>query len=309
MGLIVIEPGLSSTVQDEGRPGYREWGVPPGGAFDRASAGLANALLGNPPACAVLEMTLTGGTYQAAGPLAVALAGASVEASLVFADGRNEVLRLPLSFSLRDGERLVLGRALTGARTYLAVKGGWQTRPTLGSRSSEQRLHAGDVLPARPGTIRTRHLSEPVWRVPNGEPFRVIPGPDGRLAPAFDEIFRAGPLFRVSSSSDRVGIRLTGAEVLVSTPADRLSTPVAPGAIQVAGGQLIILGVASGTMGGYPHIAHVISADLDRVGQLRSGDDIAFRRVTVEQARHMQEQHMNGQKALFSRIALLAHDS
>src|SRR5699024_4336038 len=76
MGLIVIHPGVSATVQDRGRAGYREWGIPVGGAFDRRSAALANALLGNAPGCAVIELTLIGGTYEARVPLAVALAGA-----------------------------------------------------------------------------------------------------------------------------------------------------------------------------------------------------------------------------------------
>ena len=82
-----------------------------------------------------------------------------------------------------------------------------------------------------------------------------------------------------------MGLRLQGDPVPISSPDERLSTPVAPGAVQVAGGQLIVLGVACGTMGGYPHVAHVISADLDRLGQLRPGDSIAFRLVTLEEAR------------------------
>ena len=74
--LIVEDPGLSTTVQDAGRVGYREWGVPTRGAFDRGAAGLANALVGNASRCAVLELTLLGGTYRADGPLALAMAGA-----------------------------------------------------------------------------------------------------------------------------------------------------------------------------------------------------------------------------------------
>jgi biotin-dependent carboxylase-like uncharacterized protein len=308
MGLIVVEPGLSTTLQDGGRPGYRQWGVPVGGVFDRGSARLANALVGNPPDCAVLEMSLTGGSYQAEGPLALALAGAWVESSIVAQDGRNEVIRVPLSFSLRDGERLVLGRALSGARAYLAVKGGWQTRQSLGSRSSEQRLQAGDILLAGPASIPRRHLSEPVRRSPTGEPIRVVAGPDSGLISAQDDPFRAGHRFRVGSSSDRMGLRLAGEPIPVTTPPERLSTPVAPGAIQVAGGQLIVLGVACGTMGGYPHVAHVISADLDRIGQLRSGDDIEFRRVTLEEARRLYKEFAAEERALISRVELLACD-
>src|SRR5947199_6696034 len=82
MGLVVINPGVSATVQDQGRAGYREWGIPIGGAFDRGSAALANALLGNAPGCAVLELTLFGGIYEARIPLALALAGAPMAAAI-----------------------------------------------------------------------------------------------------------------------------------------------------------------------------------------------------------------------------------
>ena len=171
MALIVVDPGLSTTVQDEGRPGYREWGVPRGGAFDRGAADLANALLGNPPGCAVLEFTLFGGMYRADCSTPLALAGAPMEARVLQPNSTEHSLQLPSSFSLRAGERLSLGRNLAGARTYLAVKGGWQMKVHLGSRSSEQRLRSGDVLPAEPGTIPTRRFGEPRWRSPADKPF------------------------------------------------------------------------------------------------------------------------------------------
>src|SRR6185312_1901394 len=91
--------------------------------------------------------------------------------------------------------------------------------------------------------------------------------------------------FRVGSRSDRMGLRLDGDPIAIASSPGRLSAPVAPGAVQLAGGQLILLGVAGGTMGGYPHIAHVISADIDRLGQLRPGDVIRFRVVTLDEAR------------------------
>ena len=286
MGLIVIDPGLSTTVQDAGRIGYREWGVPPGGAFDRGAAGLANALVGNDADCAVLELTLLGGTYEAERDLALAMAGAPMEARVLAPDGSERILHLPLSWTLRAGERLVLGRAIEGARTYLAVREGWQTRLRLGSRSSEERLRAGDVLPAEPGSIPTRHPGGPSWMSPTAEPFRILDGPDA--VPA-DSGLDASALwsdrpFRVGSRSDRMGLRLEGEPIAITSPPGRLSAPVAPGAVQVAGGQLIVLGVAGGTMGGYPHVAHIISADLDRLGQLRPGDVIRFRRVTLERS-------------------------
>ena len=164
MGLIVVNPGLCTTVQDLGRSGYAAWGVSSGGTFDRASAELANSLLGNSAGCAVLEMTLVGGTYQAEGSLALALAGAAIDARIVEADGSEHRLRLPGSFAVRDGAKLVLGHTTLGARTYLAVRGGWQTALVLGSRSSEVPVRAGEHLPAVNASVLSRHLSEPPWQ-------------------------------------------------------------------------------------------------------------------------------------------------
>jgi biotin-dependent carboxylase-like uncharacterized protein len=308
MGLIVIDPGLSTTVQDSGRPGYREWGVPPGGAFDRGSAELANALVGNAGHCAVLELTLIGGTYQADGPLALAMAGAPMEAKVIGADATERPVPIPSSWSLRDGERLVLGRTVEGARAYLAVKGGWQTLLRLGSRASEERIRAGDVLPADPGAVPTRRPSEPLWESPTAEPFRILAGPDGRSQPTGDDRFWASRRFRVGSRSDRMGLRLEGDPVPVACAPERLSTPVAPGAIQVAGGQLIVLGVACGTMGGYPHVAHVISADLDRLGQVKPGDAIRFRHIPLDDARHEDQKMRRTRKIFLSRVCIVAQD-
>jgi biotin-dependent carboxylase-like uncharacterized protein len=305
MGLIVIDPGFFTTIQDEGRPGYREWGVQRGGAFDRGSAELANALLGNPPGCAVLEFTLVGGTYQADCPMPLALAGAPMEAKIRGANSAEHVLPLPSSFSLQQGERLLMGRNLSGARTYLAVKGGWQTVLKLGSRSSEQRLRPGDVLPAEPGTIPTRRLAEPPWQSPADEPFRIIGGPNGRCFAALDEEFWSVRRFRVGSQSSRMGLRLDGDPVPVTSPPERLSTPVAPGAVQVAGGQLIVLGVACGTMGGYPHVAHLASIDLDRLGQLKPGDELTFCLVTLEEARALDLTARQVRGATLHRLAAL----
>jgi antagonist of KipI len=309
-GLIVIDPGLSTTVQDAGRPGYREWGVPPGGAFDRGAAELANALVGNLSDGAVLELTLIGGVYQARIPMALAMAGAPMEAKVVGPGGDERILTIPLSWSLREGERLILGPASEGSRTYLAVRGGWQTQLRLGSRSSEARLRPGEDLPAGPASIPTRHPAVPPWTSPAAEPFRVIDGPDAIPADSRFDVFstRAGRRFRVGSRSDRMGLRLGGDPVAIASPPERLSAPVAPGAVQVAGGQLIVLGVACGTMGGYPHVAQVISADIDRLGQLRPGDAIAFHRVTLDEARQADREMRRDRKALLSRVATAALD-
>jgi biotin-dependent carboxylase-like uncharacterized protein len=306
MGLVVINPGMCTTIQDEGRPGYAAWGVSAGGAFDRGSAELANALLGNTAGCAVLEMTLVGGIYQADQPLAMALAGGLIEAEIVMPDRSERAVRGQRSFALREGEQLVLGHTLAGARAYLAVRGGWQTATVLGSRSSEEPLRAGERLPAERSSVLSRQLADQSWQPAAGAPIRIVAGPDARSNPELNAAFWASRHFRVGTRHDRKGLRLEGDFVEVAADPVRLSTPVSPGAVQVAGGQLIILGVACGTMGGYPHVAHVISADLDRLGQLKSGDVIRFELVTIDLARRVLKDMHNQRRALFRRVSLMS---
>jgi biotin-dependent carboxylase-like uncharacterized protein len=288
VALLVVRPGASATVQDRGREGYRGFGVPVGGAFDRASHDLANALLGNDPDAASLELTLIGGTYRAEVPLAVALAGAPMSALIRARSGPDRPITIPQSATLRAGDELVIGGSPRGARTYLAVRGGWQTPLVLGSRSTETRLEPGDVLPALPGssTPSRRPVAWP-WEILAGnDPIRVVDGPDADPTAGGASLLEAGE-YRVAGQSNRMGLRLEGPTIAAESPADRVSAPVAPGAVQVAGGQPIVLGVAGGTMGGYLHLAHVITADLDRLGQLRPGDLVTFRRVEVEEARRL----------------------
>jgi biotin-dependent carboxylase-like uncharacterized protein len=287
VALLVVRPGLSTTVQDRGRVGYREFGVPVGGAFDRASIDLANALLGNDPDAAALELTLVGGTYRAEAPMAIALSGAPMSALIRAGSGPDRPLTIPQSATLQVGDELILGGSPLGVRTYLAVRGGWQTPLILGSRSSETRLEAGAVLPSRPGsTLSRRPVAWPWLVLGKNEPIRVIDGPDADPSTGNARVLESGE-FRVSVQSNRMGLRLEGPSIAATTPVDRISAPVAPGAIQVAGDQPIVLGVAGGTMGGYLHLAHVITADLDRLGQLGPGDPVTFRRVEVEEARRV----------------------
>jgi biotin-dependent carboxylase-like uncharacterized protein len=306
MSLMIVDSGFWTTVQDRGRVGYREWGVPVGGAFDRASADVANALVGNDVDCAVLELTLRGGTFEALGSLGIALAGAPMEAFVHDLEDRCRQLRIPCSTTLQPGERLVLGRVLQGVRSYLAVSRGILTRPRLGSRSSEQPLQRGDFLRTAESCIPTRHLPEFPRTDPASQPIRIVDGPDARLLDGRN--FWMHCRFVVGSRGNRMGLRLQGAPIELACPTDRLSAPVAPGTVQVAGGQLIILGVASGTMGGYPHVAQVISADLDRIAQLRPGESVRFQRVTLQDARRMDEESRRAHRGYLARLAAMARD-
>lgn len=309
MGLIVIHPGARSTIQDRGRLGWREVGVGPGGPFDFASHGLANALLANPPECATIEMTALGGKFRAQGPLAVAWAGALMPVAVVREGERLARIPGPGACWLREGDSLEFGGAGSGLRCYLAVAGGWQVPIVLGSRSSEESLRAGDFLPAPCGgnPFFTRRLDDPCPDPAEG-PLRIVPGPDAAALPD-DGDWGA---WRVTNACDRTGLRLepegegSGWADRVAVPEGRLSAPVAPGAIQWTGRQMLILGVACGTMGGYPHIAHVISADLDRLGQARPGDRLDFARVDVAMARRIGRERSNALEARCRVVALFA---
>jgi antagonist of KipI len=136
---------------------------------------------------------------------------------------------------------------------------------------------------------------------------RIIDGPDAALAADRDWWTKAH--YRVGPHINRMGVRLEGPPLAVDAPADRISAPVAPGALQVAGGQVIILGVACGTMGGYPHVAHLISADLDRAGQLRPGDAVVFQKVSLREARDLDRAHRQAQAHRLRWLSLLACDA
>ena len=311
MGLIVIDPGLSTTVQDAGRPGYREWGVPLGGAFDRGSADLANALLGNSHGCAVLELTLAGGIYQADGPLAL-VAGRRADAGEgpLAPNSAEQSLQSPSSFSLRDGQRLMLGpdarrsQDLPGGQRGMAnARNPWQ--PLVGTTRS------GQAMSCRPSQRRSSRAAPASQLGDPPPPTRFASSMD----PTADRIWSLtiplgrSPVSRRLAQRPRWACGSAGEPLTVPSPPERLSSPVAPGAIQVAGGQLIVLGVACGTMGGYPHVAHVISADLDRLGQLKPGDVVHFRRLTIEEAPRADQTARQARRTLLSRIVALAADA
>ena len=302
MALAVEHPGVRATVQDQGRPGFRAWGVPAGGAFDRASHALANALVGNRPDAATLELTLFGGSYRAETPLALALAGARMAARIEAAGQPTRPLVIPQSFSLQPGDRLILGGSATGARAYLAVLGGWLTPLILGGRSSETPLRAGDRLAALPGLVPSRRPA-PIIE-PDG-PLRLVLASESA---GIDADWWAETVYRVSPHCDRMGLRLDGPPLVLASSPDRPSAPVVPGSIQWAGGLPIVLGPAGGTMGGYPVVGHVISADLDRLGQARPGDSVRFQPIPIDEARRLHREHRGQLSARLLRLRILAGD-
>jgi biotin-dependent carboxylase-like uncharacterized protein len=276
MTLRVLDPGLHSLIVDFGRVGVRSLGVPVGGAADRTALSIGNALVGNPTDVAALEISLAGPTLQAGCELACVVYGAPFELNT---DRRS--LLVGKTFTLQPDELLQIGGTAQGMRAYLCVQGGLHEPVVLGSRSALQPLRGGMELHCGPGRLPSRFV-RPNWTW-NREPraLRVLDGPQADWFHA-EEFYTQE--FSVTQASDRMGLRLAGLPLNMHSR-ELVSEPVCPGAVQVTReGQCIVLGVDGQTIGGYAKIAHVITADLDKLGQLRPGDWLRFLRVNLEEA-------------------------
>ena len=308
----VLRPGLLTTVQDLGRTGFQDQGVPVGGAADPVALRIANLLVGNPQDAAGLEMTLSGPRLRFARTTLIALGGAGMTADL---DGVPVPLWRPVR--VRAGETLDVGGARTGCRAYLACAGGIAVPPILGSRSTYlpsafggvdgRALRSGDRLPvgkAGAGAAAVRTAIEREGRRNGVASWRVAPSalpayrsePELLLIPgshidALDESSRAQLLterFRVRQHSDRMGCRLEGPSLALSTPVEPTSEGVAAGTVQLPpGGSPIVLMADGGTTGGYPRIGHVATVSLPLLAQLRPGDHLRFRQTTLEDAHRL----------------------
>ncbi|MDP3070051.1 MAG: 5-oxoprolinase subunit PxpB [Opitutaceae bacterium] len=280
----VLRAGMFTTVQDAGRRGHRAAGVPLSGAADPLALRLANLIAGNDETAAGLECTLVGPTLRFHRDTVIAWGGASTAA---LPSGRPVVVRA--------GETLTIGALPRGCRGYLAMGGGVTVPAVLGSRSTLVRaglggvdgreLRDGDGLQIGEG----RQLTGGRWRIDE----RILPhysaAPTVRVvAGAHARDFQGweGQEFSVSTQSDRMGVRLGGAVARRGPARELISTPVAPGTIQVPpdGAPIVLLSDAQ-TIGGYPQLAHVITADLPLVAQLRPGDAVRFVDVSLEEAR------------------------
>ncbi len=276
MSLRVLEPGLQTLVVDFGRPSSRSLGVPVGGAADRWSLALGNALVGNPPDAAALEICLAGPTLQAGCDLGCIVFGAPFE--LFRGDER---LFVGHTFTLHRDEVLRIAGTTVGMRAYLCVRGGFREPETLGSRSAFEPVRRGQELICEPSELPGRFIDVHDSTYGVAAPLRALPGPQANW---FDLSEFFGPPFTVNPASNRMGLRLQG-KPLQRKPGELVSEPVGPGAVQVVNdGQCIVLGVDGQTIGGYPKVAHVIAADLDRLGQLRPGQEVQFQMVSIEEA-------------------------
>ncbi|MBN8979049.1 MAG: biotin-dependent carboxyltransferase [Rhizobiales bacterium] len=286
---VVTNVGPATSVQDAGRFGAQRYGLTPSGAIDRLALATANALAGNPPFTAAIELGPFGATFTAQdGPIRIAVAGASRSIKI---DDR--VLPLNQSATLMPGERLTLGAAREGVFSYLAIEGGIQGEAAFGSLSVNARaglgapvprpLQSGDHLHVRAATERSEHALPPL--APSPDPIRVVLGPqDDEFGDAV-KAFLDGT-WTISPTSDRMGYRLQGPVIRHQHGHNIVSDGTVNGSIQVPGnGQPIVLMPDRGTSGGYPKIATVIGADFGRFAQIPPGRPFRFQAVSVAEAR------------------------
>lgn len=295
--LEVIEPGPATLVEDAGRRGVGHLGVPTAGAADPDALILANLLVGNDPSAAALEITGSGPVLAVRHTTVVGLVG---EAEMTL-DGH----RVPAhaAVPVGAGQVLAIGAVRRPLRAMLGVAGGICTPATLGSRAADLhsgvgigRLRPGDRLGlGPPGHPRGHVLPDAAFAGRGRGHWHVsmLPGPHrtdprmlGRLV---DQTWRVGP------DSDRMGIRLSPADGGGLPAADPiLSTGMVTGAVQVPGdGMPIVLLADHGSVGGYPVVATVISADLGVLGRCRPGDLLTFDMVDLEAARRRARSHAN----------------
>jgi allophanate hydrolase subunit 2 len=311
--LEVIDQGYLLSVQDSGRTGLAQLGVPPSGAADWWGLGVANALAEAPPGGAAIEVTLAGAELLAVETCTIALAGADLAAERD--DGMqlatDAVHRLPSGSRVRfagsgasTGSATPTGSAAPtgssrGMRAYVGLAGGVDVPRVLGSASTLAVAHLGGLdgralrpgdrlLPVRRGDLGGAGRRWPTTLAPHPAmlraPLAFVPGPDLRDLP--DDMIERLVVTRwqASSATDRMGIRLDG----TALPAGReiLSHPVIPGSIQLpADGRPIVLGVDGPTIGGYPVVGVIPRFELPRLGQVRPGEALTFVSLPAAEAR------------------------
>jgi antagonist of KipI len=288
MSVLIVSPGLFTTVQDLGRWGWQAHGVPVSGAMDARSHRRANDLVGNDVSCATLEVTIIGPELAFERSTRVAVSGATFSLALNGREAEQDV-----AHDVSAGDVLTFGQRQRGARAYVAVAGGFDVPMVLGSRSTHVRsrlggfegrsLRVGDRLPigVAGAVMRTNdageHATRSTYGVPDGGArVRVLPGPHVSWLHEDSRQLLVSTRYRLSAHSDRMGYRLNGPPLGMATET-LLSTATIAGGVQLPpGGEPILLMADRQTTGGYPIVAAVAADDLDAAGQLAPGDWIAF---------------------------------
>lgn len=315
MSIVVVKPGLMTTLQDGGRPGFAHLGIGRAGAFDAPALRIANALCGNPANACALEFTLLGPTLRFHDDAWIAVTGAPIPLRI---DGAERPAWAPVFAAA--GSTLEPGTMRSGCRSYFAVRGGFDVAPMLGSRSTDinarlgpfagRPLRAGDILQSRrtgsgslfPGSnFQSGDDAGKSDPDPLHLPWRLDPRPwfadDApatlRLLPGshFDKLKETSrkllfsETFVVQADSNRVGLRLSGPTLEFQVPVEMVSAGCVPGLLQLPpSGQPIVFGPECPVSGGYPRIGQVAAVDIPRLAQRRPGDALRFTPCSFDDA-------------------------
>ena len=319
MAINVLKPGLSTTVQDLGRPGYYHIGIPTSGGMDMLSLTAANLLVGNPAGAAVLEAVVLGPELEFTQDATVAVTGADLPPKV---DGDERAGWT--SFTVKKGQVLSFGFLKAGARAYIAISGGIDVPVVLGSRSTYtlgalggfhgRKLQAGDVLPRGEGAgVDGRSVPAPLRRMP-GTPaaLRMLPGLYWHRITEAAGVRFFEDTWKVAPEADRIGYRFKSGHPLEfvpreqpfgagSDPSNIVDACYPYGSVQVPGGtEPIVLHRDAVSGGGYFMVGTVISADMDLIGQLQPHTPAQFVKVTMDEAlmaRKDRQTVLNGIKA------------
>lgn len=304
MSLRVIKHGLLDTLQDAGRYGFQHLGINPGGAMDQLAASVANMLVGNEPNEAVIEMHFPASTFYFEKPAVVALCGADFSATI-----NDKEIPLDTTIIVAANSTLAFKKYKEGARSYLAVQGGFSAEPWLNSYSTNLKTNTGgfngralkkdDVIHTRAeqfaftsfpkGSVIITSVHAYVNDFYTSQDFiRCTQGQDFvNLENQSREMFTEKE-FSISRQSDRMGYRLEGKKLECTDKSERISSAVTKGSIQlIPDAQLIVLMTDHQTTGGYPVIAHVISADIPKLAQMQAGSRFQFKMVDLETAENL----------------------
>jgi len=287
----VLKPGFYTLIQDLGRFGFQEFGMPVSGVMDTDSYQLANWLVGNVSSEAVLEITMVGPRLEFKKDTFIGLSGADISPEI---DGKT--IEMYKTTKVLKGSVLTFGTLKSGCRSYLSVVGGFNVATVMGSRSTYayasiggiegRELRKGDVL-----KIGEQRIAK-IISVPKNlqiqqfslMPLRVLEGAEFYLLSDDDKNLFFNQEFTVSVNSNRMGFRLEGV-CLTTLKVDMISSGIVKGTIQLPpSGKPIILLAEAQTTGGYPRVLNVIKSDLNLLAQHRPGSKIRFRKVNLEEA-------------------------
>ena len=304
MGIRIVKPGVFDTAQDGGRYGLQHLGINPGGAADTIAYAVANLLVGNSPNEAALEMYYPAAQILFEKHAMVALGGADFNACI---NGSPIPINTPIAVSA--GNTLECTKLVAGCCCYLAVMGGFTVDDWAASFSTNviamaggfkgRKLQTGDVVAFNKdidfsSTIKGKLFAKMGWQANvtpiynPGNTVRICKGNEyDSLGGASKNTLVSSP-FTITPKSNRMGCRLQGLPLQQAAHQQMVSTGVTRGAIQLLpSGQLVVLMADHQTTGGYPCIAHVISADLPTLAQQQPGKEVFFNLVDVEEAENL----------------------